>query len=261
MSKCVSPVFVQRYQKSFPCGKCYYCKAQRRAEWCFRLSFESYHSKHTSFITFTYDDENLPFLDNGSPTLFPDHLSKLIKDLRNSGYKFKYYCVGEYGGKFGRPHYHGIFFSEDDIYFSHFWHRGSVKEESPRSMAALHYIGKYHIVPKTRAQDINQPKQPFSRMSKRLGAAYVDQYINKNTGEIEDVPFTISFNNYRYPLPRYYRKKLMMPSDQDFTYYIDYIEKKYPNLPYSQKLHMFSQAIENSNNQLKKYSNQVLLQL
>ena len=66
---------------------------------------------HNSFLTLTYNDENLP--KNG--TLDPDDTRKFLYKYRNNlkkaGYgKIRYYLVGEYGDKSERPHYHAAIF-------------------------------------------------------------------------------------------------------------------------------------------------------
>ena len=64
----------------------------------------------TRFLTLTYADEHLP--PNGS--LVVADLQKFIKRLRkhyakrNNGIKLRYYACGEYGDRYGRPHYHAI---------------------------------------------------------------------------------------------------------------------------------------------------------
>lgn len=58
-----------------------------------------------SFVTLTYDDENLPV--DGS--LRKSDFVAFAKRLRHRRGRLRYYHVGEYG-KLGRPHYHAILF-------------------------------------------------------------------------------------------------------------------------------------------------------
>lgn len=62
---------------------------------------------HNSFLTLTYNDENLP--ENGS--LNHEHFQKFIRSLRiTTGKKIRFYMCGEYGAKYQRPHYHALLF-------------------------------------------------------------------------------------------------------------------------------------------------------
>ena len=64
-----------------------------------------------SFITLTYNDNNLPH----DLSLNHSHFQKFFKRLRKS-LPFKtvrYYMCGEYGDEFKRPHYHACIFNHD----------------------------------------------------------------------------------------------------------------------------------------------------
>ncbi len=70
-----------------------------------------------SFITLTYDDENLPW----DHSLNKQHFQKFMKKLRKKyeGTNIRYYHCGEYGQAtpqndfIARPHYHAIIFNKD----------------------------------------------------------------------------------------------------------------------------------------------------
>lgn len=119
------------YKKTIiPCRKCIGCKLDYSRDWANRGYLESKKSDNNHFITLTYNDENLPMLDeitteNGitytktddwKGVLVPDHLTKFIHDIRQYFYRknglknTKYLACGEYGTENGRPHYHIIFF-------------------------------------------------------------------------------------------------------------------------------------------------------
>lgn len=67
----------------------------------------------STFATLTYDDAHLP-KDGG---LSMSDVQLAIKRVRKSLGKrrIRYYGCGEYGERFGRPHYHVIFFGLDQI--------------------------------------------------------------------------------------------------------------------------------------------------
>lgn len=74
----------------------------------------SCHSQN-SFLTLTYSDDYLPFAGQ----LVKQDVQLFIKRLRINlereydGKKVRYYYVGEYGDRTGRPHYHVLLFGHD----------------------------------------------------------------------------------------------------------------------------------------------------
>jgi hypothetical protein len=92
-----------------PCGKCIGCRLDKAREWAVRCVNEASLHDENSFITLTYNNENLP--DNGS--LYKRDLQLFFKRLRkNINQKVRYYACGEYG-ETGRPHYHICLFGYD----------------------------------------------------------------------------------------------------------------------------------------------------
>ncbi len=63
-----------------------------------------------SFITLTYNNENLPY----GGTLIKKHLTDFFKRLRkqHEPKKLRYFACGEYGDKMDRPHYHALLFGK-----------------------------------------------------------------------------------------------------------------------------------------------------
>lgn len=91
-----------------PCGQCIACRITRRTHWAIRMYHESLYWPWSIFVTLTYSDENLPFagsLRKRSVVLFLKRLRKRLGER-----SIKYFACGEYGDKFGRPHYHMILF-------------------------------------------------------------------------------------------------------------------------------------------------------
>lgn len=122
-----------------PCGNCGQCLSNKRNDWSFRLKEEWRDSLTSYFVTFTYNDHNIPkidipFGDNDTLTLSvlnKEDIQLFFKRLRkrqekakkvsmseiiNKVYRdewkpIKYYLVGEYGPKTYRPHYHALIFN------------------------------------------------------------------------------------------------------------------------------------------------------
>lgn len=99
---------------TLPCGQCIHCRLQRSREWAIRCTHEAKMHDYNSWITLTYADEHLPWSDYGLPTLDKRDVQLFLKRLRKAiPCKIRYFGCGEYGKKFGRPHYHLIIFGYD----------------------------------------------------------------------------------------------------------------------------------------------------
>lgn len=132
-----------------PCNNCLGCRLDRSKQWAIRLMCEAQLHEHCSFLTLTYNDETLrarrtweptvpytppsemDYLDDPRPSkpltqanvgmdsLRQRDVQLLMKRLRyqhstrKPSSKLKFYAVGEYGDKFGRPHYHIALFGDD----------------------------------------------------------------------------------------------------------------------------------------------------
>ena len=142
-----------------PCGRCIGCRLDSLAIWSVRASYEMVKYRN-AFVTFTYDTLHLPY-NVGSlvPTLRKDDFHKFLNSFRHNirnNYTncmpylctpdYKYYCVGEYGDSFQRPHYHALFFGLDfydfSKVFSKYWLNGSVQSDSV-SKSSIRYVFDY----------------------------------------------------------------------------------------------------------------------
>lgn len=95
---------------TIPCGRCIGCRLERSRMWAVRCVHEAQLHKKNTFITLTYNDENLPF--NGS--LDVKHFQDFMKRLRHQyGPGIRFFHCGEYGEQFKRPHYHACLFNFD----------------------------------------------------------------------------------------------------------------------------------------------------
>ena len=112
--------------EQIPCGHCWACKLNYSAQWATRIMYEASQHEHNYFVTFTYDDINLPipesteydnqtYINDGTwtGTLYPNDITKFLNSLRKyferKGHTgIKYFYAGEYGETTKRPHYHMI---------------------------------------------------------------------------------------------------------------------------------------------------------
>ena len=192
-----------------PCGHCLACRIARSREWAIRLLHEMEFWDDSIFVTLTYDEEQLP----EGRTLVPRDLTlffkKLRRDLEKDKRKCKYFACGEYGGLFGRPHYHFIGFGlsvKDRNLIKENWnkgriHIGTVTYKSCRYVAG--YVQKKLYGKGAEYYDEQGILPPFSRCSKGLGERYIEKYWNK-LWTME----TVTVNGVSCGLPRYYKKKL-----------------------------------------------------
>lgn len=119
---CYQPFFRKNkhgLERLVPCSRCPKCRARIVSGWSVRLLQELKVSSSAKFITLTYADQNLPISRNGYRSLYRRDLQLFFKRLRvinsraKNGNRIKYFAVGEYGGKIGRPHYHVILFNSN----------------------------------------------------------------------------------------------------------------------------------------------------
>jgi hypothetical protein len=203
-----------------PCGLCVECRNKLRNEWTARLHIEHKHARYSEFTTLTYSDENLVY-DSENPTLYKPDLQNFMKRLRrrNEGNKIRFYGIGEYGDKFGRPHYHLLLFSNFPIkHVEKAWGKGNVHRDDV-TPASIHYCTGYirkqlhhELVEKAKARANGETwepvrQSPFSLMSTRPSIGY--QYITyKNYRyHITNMKNTMFINGRDVPLPRYYRER------------------------------------------------------
>lgn len=130
-----------------PCGRCLSCRLQRGRDWAIRCSLELQSHSAACWCTLTYDAEHLP------PSLRPDHLSGFLKRLRTNHersapagstvQRLRFFGCGEYGDRFGRPHYHVILYgTADPKLVEQSWSMGRVQTD-PLSPAAIAYVAGY----------------------------------------------------------------------------------------------------------------------
>ncbi len=120
------------------CGRCIGCRLEKAKDWAIRCSHEAQMWDENTFITLTYNDENLP----EDKSLNVHHFQKFLKRLRKTrkyeyaldenGKKYvtnpiRFLHCGEYGetcpkhdierceicGPIQRPHYHAILFNHE----------------------------------------------------------------------------------------------------------------------------------------------------
>lgn len=236
--QCVTPFDVKNPRHSgvgsserfipVPCGKCPACLSRRTSQWSFRLVKQSEVSNTSLFVTLTYDNEHVPIMlkpgGSGYMTLVKKHVQDFLKRLRKispkSNGKISYYCAGEYGSQFMRPHYHLIMFNAEAKYIDKAWTAGSVYYGDVTGASAGYtckYINKGKAVPVHRNDD-RVPE--FSLMSKRMGVSYLTPQILKYHRDDVSRMYITMDGGARLALPRYY-KQIIFSDPNDPNRYVD----------------------------------------
>jgi len=166
-----------------PCGTCMPCRVTRQQQWVTRILLEDRCHAFSSFITLTYSPEHLP---DGNALVKSD-LQKFIKRLRkNTGQKFRYVAVGEYGDERDRPHYHAILFGYDpigpdgmdiksgranrELTLEKTWGKGFCTIE-PLTPGRARYTAAYTMKKLTKERDDGRPPE-FALHSRRPGIGH-----------------------------------------------------------------------------------------
>lgn len=216
------------YGKGFPtgCGQCMLCRLNTRRKKTTRILLESKGHESNCFATLTYDDEHLPRLKDGTPTLSVRDHQLFLKSLRRRlpPFSLRFYLVGEYGETTERPHYHAALFgigSDSAALVQESWgkgftHVGELERESAQ------YIAGY-VTKKMTAEDdvrLNGRKAEYARMSNRGGGMGISAikdigiHLAELWGEFglpDDVPREIG----GLPLDRYARGKIRIITGVD----------------------------------------------
>lgn len=240
--QCIHPyrVFNKGEYFSVPCGRCVACKVQRAREWSVRMIHELDYYKETSYVTLTFNNENI-----GDNNLNKKELVNFFKRLRkNVGQvyqtKIKYYACGEYGDD-GRKHYHCIIFGlglneEDKNLIKKSWSMGFTKHGTVTFQSCA-YVAKYCQKLYLGSEEFKKLKygnknQPFAIMSQGIGKRFVIQNADQIKNNLE-----ITINGKNVGIPRAYKKILeidsellkKMTTDEIQRIYEEYKEKGYFN--------------------------------
>lgn len=204
---CTSPIRLRPDSSMLvPCRRCMACRIQHTREWAVRLMHELESYNEASFTTLTYDDEHLPV----DLSLKKRHLQLFFKRFRKTGAGFRYYACGEYGGRFGRPHYHIIFFGQtfskrDDKRLLEVWPYG-FNSSGTVTYDSCRYVAGYCIDKLSGPLadlEYGSKEPPFQLQSKGLGRDWCD----KNRDSIISGK---QFTSLGKPtgLPSYYKRRL-----------------------------------------------------
>lgn len=203
---------------SVPCGKCVGCRKDRVTSWAMRIMHEYHTCGSGSFITLTYSDDNLPSDNNLDLRDFQLFLKRLRK--ANPGNKIKYFHCGEYGSKYGRPHYHAILFGLDfpdrvvfsqtpngplytSLYLERIWSKGFVTIADV-TMKSASYVAGYVL--KKFCTDLNEDGRipEYHTVSRGLGRSWIEKYSD----DVLVHGYIVLPGGIKKAIPRYYMEIL-----------------------------------------------------
>lgn len=217
------------------CCGCVGCRADDREAWALRNFCESKMHAHSWFMTPTYAPEKLPM----HGTLVPDHVSDFARALRRPSRlgALRYFAAGEYGDRFGRPHYHVLVFGPDipdlqkvnsvyaksDVFRSEVvsaaWPHGDVVIGRMSYSAARYVAGYVNKKQRGKAADSHYERvddstgeivsvvPEFVRMSRRpgIGLPWLEKYWRDIYATGHDA---LIVDGKKRPVPRYFADKM-----------------------------------------------------
>lgn len=141
------------------------------------------------------------------------HVQLFIKKLRKAKFYVKYICVGEYGSKGRRPHYHLLLWTSCPVEgLQKYW---SNKKNMVRgeihvgriSMQSAMYTLKYIIQPKQK--ELNGLEKTRAQFSRGLGLSYLSSSVyDYHTFDYENPELVSMIEGKKVALPRYYKNKI-----------------------------------------------------
>lgn len=224
LMKCAYPIILEK-GRAVGCGQCVTCRINKRREWTNRIVLESSLYEDNTFVTLTFDDDNLP----EDLSVSKRDLQLFWKKLRKKNVQgFRYFAVGEYGSQTHRPHYHAIMFghpncnrgitryTKRDSYccpvcttIRETWSYGNVYLGQV-SVQSASYVAGYVTKGWTRDIPLKDREPEFTTKSNRpgIGEPYCWELASSLLqANATHVPFSVRHSGKFWPLGRYIREK------------------------------------------------------
>lgn len=236
---CWSP---KQYSKEYatfqiPCGKCLECRLEYARQTAIRCVHEASMHPENSFITLTYNDENI-----GDNRLRYRDFQLFVKRLRRKypTQQIGVYVAGEYGDKKKRAHWHALIFNwrpqdlkpkytnerGDQIFSSdildNLWGLG-LTEIGSVTFESAGYCARYATKKLAHGHDNTHDYEPISKRSSRhaIGKTWIEKYWPDvfRYGELH-------FNGKIVSIPRYYEKWLKKTHPAEWTNYVTIVKRQ-----------------------------------
>jgi len=184
------------------CGACLGCETRWRKGWVLRMILEAQSGAHARFLTLTYEPGVVPM------SLPYQDVAGFLKRLRkNSRQAVRFFCAGEFGETYNRPHWHLILFSPQELMPVGLcslpeWPFGGVMvgDATPASMA---YVAGYSLKKRTEEMKVVISRRPGIGLERsfELGVEMARQLK-----KIHEFPGAIRSGKHLYPLHRSVRE-------------------------------------------------------
>lgn len=190
-----------------PCGHCIGCKRDNALAWATRCMHEAQLYDCNLFLTLTYKTVGNPSLEYRDFQLFMKKLRKEFRGVSKAPtglFPIRFFCAGEYGETYGRPHWHALLFNmdfPDKVRFENgtfrsamvesLWEHGMVVVGSVTPQSAAYVAGYtqnkvygrvgedfYEDVVNLQTGELSRRRAPFCAMSRRpgLGTWWYEKY-------------------------------------------------------------------------------------
>lgn len=175
-----------------PCGVCRKCRIHRKQAWIGRLRMEAAAHTLKCFTTLTYSDDKVKDLNYADVQAF-----LALYRRRRPGQRIRFFCVGEYGKRTARPHWHLCLFGTvcppEMVEWPYgFTHTGELNTKS------IGYVAGYSLKDSARPEVV-------VRCSNRPGIGMDQLFLyGRRLARVRDrmdyVPNSITIGGRRYPL-------------------------------------------------------------
>lgn len=205
-----------------PCGRCIGCRQDRAREWSIRIVHEAMCHDRSRFVTLSYAE-----LDRDRLSLNYTDFQLFMKRLRKRVGMVRFFCAGEYGSRYQRPHFHAILFgyapSDERVLFNGerrsdeleaVWSHGHVHLGEVTAQSAAYVAGytlekrygleAYDDVVDPATGEVFERRPEFVCMSRRPGIGA--EWFARFGGDLFPHDFAVSAGR-RFKVPRYYRDR------------------------------------------------------
>lgn len=250
-----------KYSMRMPCGRCSHCRLKKSREWALRCMNEASlyvptvdnpDGRGNCFITLTYNNEHMPRIGDVGNLVYRDFQLFLKRLRKRFGEGIRFYMCGEYGGKYGRPHFHALLFNHNFDFDKYFWkmsdsgfplYRSPSLEElwsidgrsiGYSSVADLNFdtaaycaryvmkkitgdaaLGHYAVFDEETGEIYGDRTPEFNEMSTRDGIG--KEWFNRYCHDVYAVDSVIVSNTKKFPPPKYYDRQFELISPEDMA--------------------------------------------